>query len=269
MIYFGPHYDIGYIISYNEFHKLTVDEMLEIGNSSQPALAAFPPAIIELRQLCKSYHTPAGMMPALRGVDLAVASGEFITVMGKSGAGKSTLVNMITGIDQPNSGEILIAGTEVHHLGEDARSRWRGLNPGVVFQFFQLLPSINLIKNVTIPMEFCGVFTPKERRERALHILDQVGLADHVYKRPSEISGGQQQRVAIARALANDPPILIADEPTGNLDSRTSDEIMDLFSGMVSQGKTLLIVTHDKSVARRAVRQVIIADGLIEPDSIN
>jgi putative ABC transport system ATP-binding protein len=266
MIYFGLHCDIHYIISYSEFHKLTVDEMLETSVSPQPAPAVVLPAIIELRQLRKSYHTPAGMMPALRGVDLTVSPGEFITVMGKSGAGKSTLVNMITGIDQPDSGEILIAGSEVHHLSEDARARWRGLTLGVVFQFFQLLPSINLIKNVTIPMEFCGVFTPKERRERALHILDQVGLADHVYKRPSEISGGQQQRVAIARALANDPPILVADEPTGNLDSRTSNEIMDLFTSMVAQGKTLLIVTHDRSVAGRAARQVKIVDGLIEQD---
>ena len=239
--------------------------MLETQTILQPTPTAAP-AIIDLRQLCKSYHTPAGKMPALRGLDLTVAPGEFIAVMGKSGAGKSTLVNMITGIDQPDSGEIHIAGTEVHHLSEDARARWRGLNLGVVFQFFQLLPSINLIKNVTIPMEFCGVFSKKERRERALHILDQVGLADHVYKRPSEISGGQQQRVAVARALANDPPILIADEPTGNLDSRTSDEIMDLFESMVAQGKTLLIVTHDKSVAARAARQVKIVDGLIEQD---
>jgi putative ABC transport system ATP-binding protein len=229
-----------------------------------PHLAVANPAIIELRQLIKGYHTPAGNMPALRGVDLTVAPGEFIAVVGKSGAGKSTLVNMITGIDRPDSGEILIAGTEVHHLSEDARARWRGLNLGVVFQFFQLLPSINLIKNVTIPMEFCGVYTPKQRRERALHILEAVGLAEHVHKRPSEISGGQQQRVAIARALANDPPVLVADEPTGNLDSRTSDEIMDLFAEMVAQGKTLLIVTHDKNVAERAARQVRISDGLIE-----
>ena len=232
----------------------------------QPDMGVTNLAIIELHRLYKSYHTPAGAMPALRGLDLSVAPGEFIAVMGKSGAGKSTLVNMITGIDEPDSGEIIIAGTELHQLSEDDRARWRGLNLGVVFQFFQLLPSINLVKNVTIPMEFCGVYTPKERRERALHILDQVGLADHVYKRPSEISGGQQQRVAVARALANDPPILVADEPTGNLDSRTSDEIMDLFESMVAQGKTLLIVTHDKSVAARAARQVKIVDGLIEQD---
>jgi putative ABC transport system ATP-binding protein len=240
--------------------------MLDAQTILQPTLVETNLGIIELRRLFKSYHTPAGAMPALRGLDLSVMAGEFIAVVGKSGAGKSTLVNMITGIDQPDSGEIIIAGTELHRLSEDQRARWRGLNLGVVFQFFQLLPSISLVKNVTIPMEFCGVYAPKERRERALHILEQVGLAEHVHKRPSEISGGQQQRVAIARALANDPPILVADEPTGNLDSRTSDEIMEVFARMVEQGKTLLIVTHDKSVAARAARQVKIIDGLIEQD---
>jgi putative ABC transport system ATP-binding protein len=170
---------------------------------------------------------------------------------------------MIAGIDHPDSGEIIVAGARLHTLGEDEMARWRGLNLGVVFQFFQLLPSINLVKNVTIPMEFCGRFTPKERKERALILLEQVGLAEHVHKRPTEISGGQQQRVAVARALANDPPILLADEPTGNLDSRTSGEILDLFSGLVDQGKTLLIVTHDHSVAERAARQIHIADGRI------
>jgi ABC-type lipoprotein export system ATPase subunit len=240
--------------------------MLDTQISFQPDITRINPGIIELRRLFKSYPTPAGAMPALLGVDLSVTAGEFVAVVGKSGAGKSTLVNMITGIDRPDSGEIFIAGAELHHLSEDDRARWRGLNLGVVFQFFQLLPSISLVKNVTIPMEFCGVYTPKERRERALHILEQVGLAEHVHKRPSEISGGQQQRVAIARALANDPPILVADEPTGNLDSHTSDEIMDVFAGMVEQGKTLLIVTHDSGISERATRQVKIVDGLIEQE---
>jgi ABC-type lipoprotein export system ATPase subunit len=240
--------------------------MLDTQTILQPEVGLTQTAIVELHNLQKSYFTPAGAIPALRGLDLSVAPGEFLAVIGKSGAGKSTLVNMITGIDRPDRGEIIIAGTELHHLSEDERARWRGLNLGVVFQFFQLLPSISLVKNVTIPMEFCGVYTPKERRERALGILDQVGLAEHVHKRPSEISGGQQQRVAIARALANDPPILVADEPTGNLDSRTSDEIMELFAGMSAQGKTLIIVTHDQGVAERATRQVKIVDGLIEQD---
>lgn len=219
--------------------------------------------MIELHNLVKGYHTPAGAVPALKGVNLSIAEGEFVAVIGKSGAGKSTLVNMVTGIDRPDSGDIIVASTLIHTLSEDQRARWRGLNMGIVFQFFQLLPSINLLKNITIAMEFCGRYTPRERKERALHLLEQVGIAEHAYKKPSEISGGQQQRMAIARALANDPPILVADEPTGNLDSRTTDEIMDLFSSLVEQGKTLMIVTHDKGIASRATRRIEIADGAI------
>ncbi|MEW5872049.1 MAG: ABC transporter ATP-binding protein [Chloroflexota bacterium] len=221
------------------------------------------PALIELRNLHKIYRTPAGEVPALRGIDLQVSPGEFVAVLGKSGAGKSTLINMITGIDRPDAGEIVIGGTPIQTLNEDQRSRWRGLNLGIVFQFFQLLPSVNIIKNVTIPMDFCGRYTRRQRRERALHLLEQVGIAEHAHKTPSEISGGQQQRVAIARALANDPPVIVADEPTGNLDSRTAGEILDLFVGLVEHGKTLLIVTHDKSIAARASRRVKIVDGLI------
>ena len=181
--------------------------------------------------------------------------------MGKSGAGKSTLVNMIAGIDSPDSGEIIIDGVPIHRLNEDERARWRGLNMGIVFQFFQLLPSISLTKNVTIPMEFCNRFTAQERKTRALSLLNQVGILDHANKKPSLISGGQQQRVAVARALANDPTIVVADEPTGNLDSKTACEILDIFSGLSQQGKTILIVTHDKTVAARADRIVSIADG--------
>jgi putative ABC transport system ATP-binding protein len=235
--------------------SLAISPAAEIGAQVEPLIA--------LHGLVKSYHTLAGDVPALNGIDLAVARGEFAAVIGKSGAGKSTLVNMIATIDQPDSGEIFVAGTPIHLLGEDEQARWRGLNLGVVFQFFQLLPSINLIQNVTIPMEFCDRYTPKERKQRALHLLEQVGLAEHVHKRPAEISGGQQQRVAIARALANDPPIVLADEPTGNLDSRTTDEILDLFGSLVEQGKTLLIVTHDHGVAAWADRRIHIADGRI------
>ncbi len=183
--------------------------------------------------------------------------------MGKSGAGKSTLVNMIAGIDCPDSGEIIINGVSIPQLNEDERARWRGLNMGVVFQFFQLLPSINLVRNITIPMEFCQRYTAPERKTRALSLLDQVGLSDHARKKPALISGGQQQRVAVARALANDPPLILADEPTGNLDSKTAAEILDLFSELTRQGKTVLIVTHDKSVAARAGRVVTIVDGEI------
>ena len=219
--------------------------------------------LIELRDLRKSYHTPAGPIFALKNIKLSLLPGEFVAVMGKSGAGKSTLVNMIAGIDCPDSGEIIINGVSISDLNEDERARWRGLNMGVVFQFFQLLPSINLVRNITIPMEFCNRYTVPERKIRALNLLKQVGLSDHARKKPALISGGQQQRVAIARALANDPPIIIADEPTGNLDSKTAAEILDLFSDLSRRGKTVLIVTHDKTVAARADRMVTIADGEI------
>lgn len=218
-------------------------------------------ALIELRDLRKSYQSPAGPIRALNNINLSLRRGEFVAVMGKSGAGKSTLVNMIAGIDSPDSGEIIIDGVPIHRLNEDERARWRGLNMGIVFQFFQLLPSISLTKNVTIPMEFCNRFTAQERKTRALSLLNQVGILDHANKKPTLISGGQQQRVAVARALANDPTIVVADEPTGNLDSKTACEILDIFSGLSQQGKTILIVTHDKTVAARADRIVSIADG--------
>jgi putative ABC transport system ATP-binding protein len=217
--------------------------------------------LIELRDLRKSYRTPAGPIFALKNINLSVQRGEFVAVMGKSGAGKSTLVNMIAGIDCPDSGEIAINGVSIQQLSEDERARWRGLNMGVVFQFFQLLPSINLVRNITIPMEFCNRYTVPERNTRALSLLDQVGLGDHARKKPALISGGQQQRVAVARALANDPLLILADEPTGNLDSKTAAEILDLFSELTRQGKTVLIVTHDKTVAARAGRVVSIIDG--------
>jgi len=221
-----------------------------------------PRSMIEIRNLVKSYHTPAGPVPALRGLNLRVEQGEFVAITGKSGAGKSTLVNTLTGIDRADQGEIWVAGQPAPR-DEDTLARWRGLTLGVVFQFFQLLPSISLVKNVMIPMEFCGRYTPRQRKQRAQMLLEQVGLAGHTPTRPSDLAGGQQQRVAIARALANDPPIIVADEPTGNLDSRTTTEILDLFAGLAAQGKTLLVVTHDAGVARRAGRQVTIADGQI------
>ncbi|HZY42943.1 MAG TPA: ABC transporter ATP-binding protein [Anaerolineae bacterium] len=218
---------------------------------------------IEARQLVKVYKTAAGDFTALKGIDLRVGHGEFAAVYGKSGAGKSTLLNLLCGIDRPTSGEIIVDGTPIHHLHEDQRARWRGLNLGVVFQFFQLLPSLTLIENITLVMDFCNTYPLRERKERALLLLKQVGIAEHAYKIPSRISGGQQQRVAIARALANDPPVIVADEPTGNLDSRTAHEIFDLFSSLIEQGKTLLVVTHDKEIAARASRVIEMADGEI------
>jgi putative ABC transport system ATP-binding protein len=222
-----------------------------------------PAPIIALNNIYKNYTTPAGDFPALRGINLQVYPGEFVAIIGKSGAGKTTLVNMITGIDKPTKGEIWIMGAQIEKMTEEQKSRWRGENLGIVFQFFQLLPTLNLLENLTLPMDFRGDIKVRDHKARALEILGQVGIQEHAFKKPAKISGGQQQRVAIARALANDPPIFIADEPTGNLDSRTAKEIIDLFSGLVEAGKTLLIVSHDKEIARRAGRTIEIADGKI------
>jgi len=218
---------------------------------------------IEVRALHKAYHTSAGDFPALRGVDMQVWPGEFVSVHGKSGAGKSTLVNMITGIDRPTSGEVFIDGVSIPSMPDDRLARWRGKNMGVVFQFFQLLPSLTLIENITLAMDFSGMYPIKERQDRALALLEQVGLADHARKVPSKMSGGQQQRVAIARALANDPRLLVADEPTGNLDSQTAAGILDLFEDLVERGRSLLVVSHDRELSQRAGRVIEIEDGRI------
>ena len=219
--------------------------------------------LIQINNLHKSYDTPAGPVPALKGLHLNVERGEFLALIGRSGAGKSTLVNCLTGIDSPTSGEIIVDGAHIHQMGEDKRSRWRGNNLGVVFQFFQLLPNLSLIENITIAMDFRNSFPLRERRERALHLLDQVGIAEHAHKTPSKISGGQQQRVAIARALANDPPVIIADEPTGNLDSTTADAIFELFAAFQAEGRTVVMVTHDKDIKKRASRVVEMSDGRV------
>jgi putative ABC transport system ATP-binding protein len=217
--------------------------------------------LIQLHQVKKVYTSAAGAFTALKDIDLEIDRGEFVAVIGKSGSGKSTLINMITGIDRPSAGEVLVAGTAVHTLSEGKMAVWRGRAIGVVFQFFQLLPTLTLVENVMLPMDFCGMYTPRERRERAMHLLEQMDMAEHAHKLPSAISGGQQQRVAIARALANDPPILVADEPTGNLDSKTAESVFRMFEALVDQGKTILMVTHDQDLAKRVTRTVIIADG--------
>ena len=219
--------------------------------------------LIELRQVVKTYETAAGTFVALKNVDLNVDPGEFVAVIGKSGSGKSTLINMITGIDRPTSGEVLVGDTAVHQLNEGQIAVWRGRQVGVVFQFFQLLPTLTLVENVMLPMDFCDMYAMREREERAMSLLEQVGLTDHAHKLPTAISGGEQQRAAIARALANDPPILVADEPTGNLDSVTSGSIFKLFENLITQGKTILMVTHDLDLARRATRTVLLVDGEI------
>ena len=213
--------------------------------------------------MTKAYQTPVGEFIALRDIDVQIGKGEFVAVVGKSGSGKSTLINMITGIDRPTSGEIFVGDKAIHELAEGPMAEWRGRNVGVIFQFFQLLPMLSCIENVMLPMDFCNMFKSNEREARALHLLEQVDMEDHAYKLPNEVSGGQQQRVAIARAMANDPPVLAADEPTGNLDSKTADSVFDLFMRMVDQGKTILMVTHDEELASRVTRRITLTDGEI------
>jgi ABC-type lipoprotein export system ATPase subunit len=219
--------------------------------------------IIDLRDVHKYYKTAIGDYHALNSIDLQINPAEFVSIIGKSGSGKSTLLNMITGIDHPTSGEVFVNGTAVHELNENRMARWRGKNLGIVFQFFQLLPTISVIENIMLPMDFCRTYPMREREKRALGLLEMVELAEHAYKLPTALSGGQQQRVAIARALANDPPIVIADEPTGNLDSKTADSVFELFRNLVAQGKTIIIVTHDSGLAKRTDRTALIADGEI------
>lgn len=225
--------------------------------------------LIEMRDVVKIYSTAAGDFPALKGVDMQVGKGEFVGVVGKSGAGKSTLLNMITGVDHLTSGEVLVHSDDspisIHKLEEDEIALWRGQTMGVVFQSFQLLPMLTLIENITLPMDLCGNFHPKYSRERALELLRLVEIEEHADKLPALISGGQQQRVAIARALANDPSVLIADEPTGSLDSVTADHIFELFQHLVEdQGKTIVMVTHDQSLAPRFSRTLRIVDGELD-----
>ncbi len=219
--------------------------------------------LIELRQVVKSFNTAAGPFTALKQVDLRVNAGEFLAVIGKSGSGKSTLINMVTGIDRPTSGEVLVGDTAVHKLNEGQMAVWRGRNVGIVFQFFQLLPTLSIVDNVMLPMDFGNTYPGRERYKRAMHLLELVGMTEHARKLPTAVSGGQQQRVAIARALANDPPVLIADEPTGNLDSKTADSVFQLFEDLVKQGKTIVMVTHDNDLAKRVSRAVTIVDGEI------
>ncbi|MBI5952198.1 MAG: ATP-binding cassette domain-containing protein [Chloroflexi bacterium] len=219
--------------------------------------------MIDLRDVNKYYKTAVGDFHALKGVDLQINAGEFVSIIGKSGSGKTTLLNMITGIDIPSDGEVWVNGTAVHKLSENKMARWRGKNLGVVFQFFQLLPMISVVENIMLPMDFCRTYPMRERYDRAMQLLELVELADHGHKLPTALSGGQQQRVAIARALANDPPVVIADEPTGNLDSKTAESVFSLFNELVAKGKTIIIVTHDSALAKRAHRTALIADGEI------
>ncbi len=237
-----------------------------------PATPVSRRPIVELHNVEKVYSTAAGDFPALRGISLQVFAGEFLGILGKSGAGKSTLLNMITGVDHLSGGEVIVRANgdavSVHRLDENRLAHWRGQTMGVVYQSFQLLPMLTLVENVLLPIDLCGRYHPRQSRQRALDLLEMVDLAEHANKPPAFISGGQQQRVAIARALANDPPILVADEPTGSLDSVTADHIFELFQKLVNeQGKTIIMVTHEKSLVPRFTRHLQILDGLLTPEN--
>jgi ABC-type lipoprotein export system ATPase subunit len=233
-----------------------------------PLESPTPTPMIDLRRVVKTFTNAAGSFDALRGVDLRLLPGEFVSIVGRSGSGKSTLLNMITGIDFPTSGEVLVGGADIYRLSESQRALWRGRNVGIVFQFFQLLPMLTLLENVMLPMDYVGAYDFDERPARAWELLERVGLHDHAHSLPASVSIGQQQGAAIARALATDPPLIVADEPTGNLDSRSAAVIIELFDGLASQGKTIAMVTHDPSLTERTSRTVIISDGELVDESI-
>jgi putative ABC transport system ATP-binding protein len=236
-----------------------------------PAYPAATPngsGFIQLQNVVKTFHTTAGDYTALKDINLHVGRSEFVSVVGKSGSGKSTLMNMITGIDHPSSGSIRVENTILNQLNEGKFSQWRGRNLGIVFQFFQLLPTLSLLENVMLPMDFSDRYPLAERETRALELLRRVGLEEVVHKLPAAVSGGQQQSAAVARALANDPPIIMADEPTGNLDSVTAERIIEMFEELVAQGKTILMVTHDPVLAERTNRILVISDGEIVQEPV-
>jgi len=225
--------------------------------------------LIDLRNVVKTYETGAGGVTVLKDINLKVRPGEFLSIVGPSGSGKSTLLNMITGIDRPTDGEVYVGDQAVHKMSENQLARWRGRNVGVIFQFFQLLPTLTILENTMLPMDFCNVYKRRERKDRAMRLLEQVHIAEHAHKLPSALSGGEQQRAAIARAMANDPPVIVADEPTGNLDTVTADGVFALFEQLVSEGKTIMVVTHDQSLSERMERVLHLLDGRIDRDQNN
>jgi ABC-type lipoprotein export system ATPase subunit len=225
--------------------------------------------LVNLRELVKTYRSTAGTFTALKGIDLQVESGAFVSIIGKSGSGKSTLINVITGIDRPTSGEVIVDHTAVHTLNEEQIAVWRGRSVGVIFQFFQLLPTLTSVENILLAMDYGGRYPRAERPEHAMHLLELVGMAEHAHHLPNALSGGQQQCVAIARALANDPVLLTADEPTGNLDSKSTEMVFRLFENLAGSGKTILMVTHDNELAVRAQRTIRLVDGKIQDEFIN
>lgn len=241
-------------------------------NTNQPEngqTSDFKARLVQLRDVVKTYQGTAGTFTALQGVDLQVEAGAFVSIIGKSGSGKSTLINVITGIDRPTSGEVMVDGVRVDMLNEEQIAVWRGRSIGVIFQFFQLLPTLTAVENILLAMDYGGQYSPAERPERALYLLQLVGMADRAHSLPNSLSGGQQQCVAIARALANDPVLLTADEPTGNLDSKSAEMVFHLFENLAQAGKTILMVTHDNELAARARRTIRLADGRIVDEFTN
>src|SRR5512142_542406 len=225
--------------------------------------------LVVLRDVFKIYRSAAGTFTALNGIDLEVERGAFVSIVGKSGSGKSTLINVVTGIDRPSSGEVIVAGTHVHALTEEQIAVWRGRSIGVIFQFFQLLPTLTAIENILLAMDYGARYPVSARPEQAVGLLERVGMASQAHTLPNGLSGGQQQCVAIARALANDPVLLAADEPTGNLDTKSADMVFRLFEDLAASGKTILMVTHDNELARRAPRTIRLADGKIRDEFTN
>lgn len=223
--------------------------------------------LINLKNLTKTYHDGGAALDALHAVDLAIYPGEYVGVIGKSGAGKTTLINMLSGVDKITSGEVFVNGTAVHTLREDELALWRGLNVGVIYQSFNLLPMLSLRDNITLAMDLCGRYRPLKSEQRAEALLESVELEAHSHKLPADISGGQKQRLAIARALANDPSIILADEPTGRLDSVTAETIFKIFEDLISQGRTIVMVSHDRSLTRRVDRMIELVDGRIFSDN--
>jgi putative ABC transport system ATP-binding protein len=223
--------------------------------------------IIDLRQVVKTYESPSGPFTALQDINHRVRAGEFVAVVGKSGSGKTTLLNLLAGIDRPTSGAISVAGAQLHSLSESQLAEWRGRTIGLVFQFFQLLPTLTVAENVMLPMDFAKIVPAAERQPRALELLDRVGIRDQADKLPAALSGGEQQRAAIARALANNPPILLADEPTGNLDEHTGTSVLELFANLNADGHTIIVVTHERDISRYASRQVTLVDGRVANDA--
>ena len=229
----------------------------------------FDGALVDLREVVKTYQGSAGIFTALKGVDLQVEPGAFVSIIGKSGSGKSTLINVITGIDRPTSGDVIVDRVHVHTLNEEQIAIWRGRSIGLIFQFFQLLPTLTAVENILLAMDYGRQYARLERPERAMSLLELVGMADQAHRLPNSLSGGQQQCVAIARALANDPVLLTADEPTGNLDSKSAEMVFHLFENLAQTGKTILMVTHDNDLAARAQRTIKLADGRIVDEFTN